>query len=510
MEPGSFVLAPETVMVFDGEAARPVAGLAAEQLRSATGFSLPIREAGAVNDPAVVFRISEDEALGEEGYALCVTSSTVTIAALEPAGLFYGAQTLRQLMSPEIFSAAKVSNVWKIPCVSIRDFPRFGWRGMHLDVSRHFMPKDDVLRLIDTLASLKFNRFHWHLTDDQGWRIEIKKYPQLTEVGAWRRETLMGHDRDRPCTYDGIPHGGFYTQDEIREVVQYAAARHVMVLPEIDMPGHMQAAIAACPELGVTREPVEVRREWGISPEVLRPEDSSVQFCKDVLAEVMELFPGEFIHIGGDEVDASQWENSTRVHQLCRERGLGDMRGMQHWFIQQIEVFLEESGRRLMGWDEILEPGSDGNAAIMAWRSESMGIAAARAGHSVVMAPCDRYYFDFYQARPVEQEPLAIGGFTPLKKVYEYDPNPAALTAEECVQILGVQGQLWTEYMPSMRQVEYMAFPRACALAETAWCSDSLRDYDDFIRRLPMQLTRLVNAGVNYRPVSEGKNDAGC
>jgi hexosaminidase len=386
---GTWELKAGAVIAYADAAAKPPAERLAAQLRPATGFELPVRR-GERGD--IVFRSSDEAALGPEGYVLRI-SDHVSIEAPQPAGLFYGAQTLRQLLPPEVYSGRQVFRPWKAPAVEIRDLPRFSWRGMHLDVGRHFMPKEDVMRFIDTIASMKFNTFHWHLTEDQGWRIEIKKYPKLTGVGAWRKETVVGHLRDKPRTYDGTPHGGFYTQDEIREVVAYAAERHVTVVPEIDMPGHMQAAIAAYPELGCTTNRLGVKTEWGICKNILNPEESTVQFCRDVLTEVMELFPSVFIHIGGDEAKKDQWEASERIQVLREERGLKDMHEMQSWFIRQIDVFLTANGRRLIGWDEIAEGGLAENAAVMWWRGKAgqthgLEIAknAAQRGHDIVVA----------------------------------------------------------------------------------------------------------------------------
>lgn len=496
----AFALTPETVICYEGSEAEPAARLLAEMLRPATGFPLPVRPSESGHAHAIRFQISEGGSPASEAYSLTVDQSQAAVLAPNAAGLFHGAQTLRQLLPPEIFSRSRMDRDWIIPGVAIEDFPRCGWRGMHLDVSRHFVPKDDVLRLIDTLASLKFNRFHWHLTDDQGWRIEIKKFPKLTEVGAWRKESLIGHNSgpESEFVYDGIPHGGFYTQEEIREVVRYAMDRGITIVPEIDMPGHMQAAIAAYPELGTTGEPVAVRCHWGISSIVLAPEESTVQFCRDVLSEVLELFPGELIHIGGDEVLKTEWEASPRIRQLLIERGLKDMDEMQSWFIRQMEAFLSENGRRLIGWDEIRQGGLAGTATVMAWRGESEAVAAAKAGHPVVMAS-PHLYFDHYQAQPIEQEPLAIGGFTSLEHVHAFHPVPAGLTPTEQKNILGAQGQLWTEYMPTAKAMEYMAFPRTCALAEALWSAEP-KEYADFLRRLPAELERLKSAGLNYRP----------
>ena len=499
---GSFELKPSAVIAYADEAARQPAELLAAQLRPATGFELPV-VAGTKGD--IVFQTSEDSGLGSEGYAIRSTQY-VRISAPTAAGLFYGAQTLRQLLPPEIYSPKKVSRDWNMPAVEIRDFPRFGWRGLMLDVSRHFMPKEDVMRFIDTMASLKLNTFHWHLTDDQGWRIEIKKYPKLTEVGAWRDETLVGHGHAKDKKYDGKRHGGFYTQDDIREVVAYAAERHVNIVPEIDMPGHMQAAIAAYPELGCTTNKAIVKREWGISTTILSPEESTIQFCKDVLTEVMELFPSQYIHIGGDEAKKDQWEASERIQQLREERGLKDMHEMQSWFIHQLDEFLSANGRRLVGWDEIAEGGLAPNAVVMWWRGKygddrgNIPKKAARDGHDVINASNSHLYFDYYQSQDRSSEPLAIGGFLPLGKVYGYDPIIPGLDAEAASHILGAQGQVWTEYIPDMKAVEYMAFPRALAVAELTWTPKAKKDYADFLRRVKVQEKRFDAAGVNYRP----------
>jgi hexosaminidase len=506
---GKWELTAETAILYSGNVAKQPAEILAKQLRPATGFKLPVKRKAFRHSAEgnIVFQILEDPALGTEGYSLCVTDH-VSINAPEPDGLFYGAQTLRQLLPPEIYSSKVIDAEWESPAVEIRDVPQFGWRGLHLDVARHFMPKENVLKFIDTMASLKFNTFHWHLTDDQGWRIEIRNYAKLTEVGAWRKETIAGHMRDTPRKYDGKPHGGFYTQDEIREVVAYAAERHITIVPEIDMPGHMQAAIAAYPELGCTTNQLDVKTEWGICTNILNPEESTVQFCKDVLSEIMELFPSEFIHIGGDEAKKDQWEASDRIQQLREERGLKDMHEMQSWFIKQIDDFLAASGRRLIGWDEIAEGGLAENAAVMWWRGKAgqthgLEIAkkAAQEGHDIVVAANGSLYFDYYQSKDKKSEPLAIGGFLPLEEVYAFEPVIVGLDAQTASHILGAQGQLWTEYMLNMKHVEYMAFPRACALAELVWLPQEQKNYESFLNRMNVQEKRFDAAGVNYREI---------
>lgn len=499
---GEFVLTPATVVVAVSAAAE-VAGLFAEQIAPATGFTLPVVDASEGDRPVITFVLDEAAALGAEGYRLTVTPSRVTARAAQPAGLFYAAQSLRQLLPPEIFRPVRVESVaWEMPCVEIEDVPRFGWRGAVLDVARHFMPKDFVLRFIDLLALHKLNVFHWHLTDDQGWRIEIKKYPRLTEVGAWRKETLAGRmQRDAEMIFDGVPHGGFYTQDDIREVVAYAQARHVTVVPEIEMPGHAQAAIAAYPELGNVAEPLDVRAYWGVNENVFNVEESTFVFLQDVLDEVLTLFPSEFIHVGGDEVPKKQWRESAAAQARMRELGLHDEEELQSYFIRRMDAYLTSKGRRLVGWDEILEGGVAANATVMSWRGVQGGVAAATSGHDVVMAPNTFTYFDYYQAEDRDQEPLAIGGFLPLERAYAFEPVCEGIDAEHAQHVLGGQGQLWTEYIPTPEHVEYMAFPRLCALAEAVWTPAAGRDYADFLTRLAVHLQRLEGLHVHYRPL---------
>ncbi|HEY0867360.1 MAG TPA: beta-N-acetylhexosaminidase, partial [Fimbriimonas sp.] len=410
-------------------------------------------------------------------------------------GLFYGTRTLLQLLPPEVFRQAKVNSAWNVPCVEIEDAPRFVWRGSHLDVGRHFMPKEFVLKHIELISQHKLNVLHWHLTEDQGWRIEIKKYPKLTEVGAWRKDTMLTYD---PPTYTGKPHGGFYSQDDVREIVAYAAERFVTVVPEIEMPGHAQAAIAAYPELGNTGQPLEVATRWGVIENVFNVEESTIGFLKDVLDEVLELFPSKFIHIGGDECPKKQWKESPRAQQLMKERGLKDEEELQSWFIRQIDDYLDSRGRRLVGWDEILEGGLAEGATVMSWRGEEGGIAAAKAGHDVVMTPGSHTYFDHYQGEDRSKQPHAIGGFTSLERAYSYEPIPAQLTPEEAKRVLGSQGQLWTEYMPNPKHVEYMAWPRLAALAEVVWSPRERKDYAGFESRMQTGLKRLRVQDVNF------------
>ncbi len=434
-----------------------------------------------------------------------MSRGAVTIRARRPAGAFYAIQTLRQLLPVEIFRQATVRGVaWTVPGVAIEDMPRFSWRGIHLDVARHFMPKEFVKKYIDLAALHKLNRFHWHLTDDQGWRIEIKQYPKLTEVGAWRSATIIGHPQGDSSTwrYDGQRHGGFYTQDDVREIVAYAQARFVTIVPEIEMPGHSQAAIAAYPELGNTGRTLPVATFWGVDENILNPSDATIQFEQNVLTEVMGLFPGHWIHTGGDEAPKAQWKASPLAQGRIRELGLKDENELQGYFTRRMDEFLTAHGRSLIGWDEILEGGLAPNAVVMSWRGIGGGIAAAQAGHDVVMTPTDYTYFDYYQSTDTTREPLAIGGYLPLDSVYAYEPVPDTLSPEQARHVLGSQGQVWTEYIPDPKRVEYMAYPRACALAEVVWTPRAERDFSDFWSRLAVHLKRLAILDVNYRPLA--------
>ncbi|MDQ3950669.1 MAG: beta-N-acetylhexosaminidase [Gemmatimonadota bacterium] len=501
---GEFVVGPRT-MIWTDDASAALGRQLAAYLAPGTGFALgtgvgaevPAGSIGLRRDPSLAQR------LGREGYLLSVNADRVVAQAAEPAGLFYAIQTIRQLLPPEIFRSSQVAGVtWSLPAVEIEDVPRFGWRGAHLDVARHFMPKEFVKKYIDLLALHKMNSFHWHLTEDQGWRIEIKKYPRLTEVGAWRKETLVGRsNRDSTKNrYDGKRHGGFYTQDDVREVVAYAAERFVNVVPEIEMPGHAQAAIAAYPWLGnYPNRQLEVWTRWGVNENILNAEPRTIAFMQDALAEMLELFPSKFIHVGGDEAVKTQWRSSPRAQARIRELGLKNEEELQSWFIRQMDAFLTARGRRLVGWDEILEGGLAPGATVMSWRGVKGGIAAARAGHDVVMAPTTHTYFDYYQSQNRDAEPLAIGGFLPLDSVYSFEPIPAELEPQYSKHVLGAQGQLWTEYMPTSQQVEYMAFPRMTALAEVVWTPKERKDRAAFRRRLDVHLRRLDALDVNYR-----------
>jgi hexosaminidase len=429
----------------------------------------------------------------QEAYRLLVNKNGVNISASDAAGVFYGIQSLIQLSEPwEIMR----TRLLKLPMAFIQDKPAFSYRGMHLDVGRHMFPVESVKSYIDMLARYKMNRFHWHLTEDQGWRIEIKQYPKLQEVAAYRKETLKGHYSDQPHQFDGKRYGGFYTQEEVKEIVRYAQERFITVIPEIELPGHAQAAIAAYPELGCTGEPVEVATKWGIFEDVYCPSEETFTFLENVLTEVMALFPSEYIHIGGDECPKTQWKQSELCQQIIDEEGLKDEHELQSWFIQRIERFLNSKGRQIIGWDEILEGGLAPNATVMSWRGEAGGIEAAKQGHNVVMTPTTYCYFDYYQSNHPD-EPLAIGGYLPLDKVYNYYPVPEELSEEEAKHILGAQGNVWTEYIPTPSKLQYMAYPRMQALSEVVWTGKKKPGYSNFVKRLSHHLKWMEREGIN-------------
>jgi hexosaminidase len=500
---GRFVFDSSTVIVVS----RETAGLGtylSQLLAPATGRHLRVvrREPPKGKRVVLGLRPTLRGSLGAEGYRLAVSPQRIDIAAPALAGVFYGIQTVRQLLPTEIFADTVVHGVlWDVAALDIEDKPRFSWRGGHLDVGRHFMPKEFVKRYIDLLALHKVNRFHWHLTEDQGWRIEIRKYPRLTSVGAWRKETIIGRPRGDSTRwrYDETPHGGFYTQSDIRDVVSYAAERFVTVVPEIEMPGHAMAAIAAYPELGVTKNHGEVWTRWGVTPDILSPEESTIAFMQDVLREVMELFPSRYIHVGGDEAIKAWWRQSPRVQARMRQLKLRNENQLQSWFIKRMDRFLTQHGRRLVGWDEILDGGLASGAVVMSWRGVRGGIAAARAGHDVIMAPTSHTYLDYYQARDQAMEPVAFNAFLPIDTVYAFEPVPPQLRGRAVRRVLGAQGQLWTEYMRTPAHVEYQAFPRMSALAEVVWTPKERKDFGDFLRRLEVHLGRLDYLKVNYR-----------
>lgn len=486
----------------DNEEANRVAQHLAEDLRQVTGWAVPvapITSDQSVGDNQIVFTsegVANDQP--EEAYTLSVTTDAVVVRAVSGAGLFYGMQTLKQLLPVEIYGKAKATEVeWSLPLVQVEDYPRFSWRGLHLDVGRNMSSVEFIKEYIDNMAMHKLNTFHWHLTDDQGWRIEIKNYPKLTEIGGFRKESLTITSRHQPKVYDGKRYGGFYTQEQIKEIVAYAADRYITVIPEIELPGHATAAIAAYPELGTSGERPEVEVNWGIFPDIFNVEDATFSFLEDVLAEVIELFPSQYIHIGGDEAMKVQWEESPRIQAKMKELGLKDEHELQSYFITRIEKFVNSKGRQIIGWDEILEGGLAPNAAVMSWRGESGGIAAARSQHSVVMAPYQFLYLDYYQGDP-RFEPTVVGRELTMADVYAYDPLPDSLTEEEQSYILGAQANVWTEYMPTEDQIEYMVYPRISALSELVWSPVSTKDWERFKEKLPRQTVRYAALDINY------------
>ena len=416
-------------------------------------------------------RILRDDHGSENSYEMNILN-TIAISFKSDNGAFYAVNSILQMIIEKDGQLA-------IQKCFIMDEPRFDWRGLHLDVSRHFFNVDEVKGFIDLMALYKFNKFHWHLTDDQGWRIEIKKYPKLTSIGGFRDSTVIGHFSDSPRKYETENYGGFYTQEEIKEVVAYANTKFITVVPEIEMPGHSRAALAAYPELSCTGELNPVPGLWGVFDDVYCSKVESINFMKDILAEVLELFPSEYIHIGGDEAPKERWKECKQCQKVIKKNKLKDTHELQSYFIRQMDAFLMERGRKLIGWDEILEGGLSPNAAVMSWRGEKGGIEAAKQGHNVVMSPTAYCYFDYYQSAH-DIEPLAIGGYLPLEKVYKYNPVPEELTEEQEKYILGGQANLWTEYITTMDHVEYMAFPRALALIQSLWCKNK-PEYDIFL-----------------------------
>jgi hexosaminidase len=497
---GSFTINKRTVVLCS--TARPEIHKLAEQftdqIKLVTGLKLDIRDITSADTAnSILFQSAPFD--NPEGYSLSVSSKTIRISSNTPNGFFYGLQTLYQLLPSEIYGKKQVDKKkWSVPAVLINDAPRFGYRGLHLDVCRHFFPVKFIKKYIDAMAIHKLNTFHWHLTDDQGWRIEIKKYPRLTEIGSRRDESLVGYYFERfPQQYDGKPYGGFYTQQEAREIVAYAADRFITVIPEIEMPGHAQAAIASYPYLSCTPDlTVKVATKWGIFKDVYCPGDTTFHFLEDVLTEIMDIFPSKYIHIGGDECLKDLWKTSAQCQTLIKTLNLKDENGLQSYFIERIEKFVNSKGRRIIGWDEILDGGLAPNATVMSWRGIAGGIAAAKSGHDVIMTPGNYCYFDKYQADPAT-EPATIGGYLPLNMVYQYEPVPTELSADEAKHVLGPQANVWTEYMATTERVEYMAFPRVSAMSEVAWTSKDNKNWDSFKLRIPADFERYAQLDIH-------------
>jgi len=490
---GSYSFKKGTSITITDPSLEPVATLLAENIKTALGnvFAVKTGKAGA---SGIVFSLNN--ALEEEGYTLKVSSKKIDIQSKTAKGAFYAFQSLLQLMPPQIYSTSTSTAPLTAPNCSIEDAPRFGYRGLMLDVGRYFFSVDAVKRFIDLMAVYKLNTFHWHLTEDQGWRIEIKKYPLLTSISSVRKETMVGHYSDQK--YDNTPYGGFYTQEQIKEVVAYAAKKYITIIPEIEMPGHSQAVLAAYPQLGCNQDKIyQVQTKWGVSNDVLCPREETFTFMQNVLTEVMALFPGQYIHIGGDECPKIQWKESRFCQDLIKKLNLKDEHELQSYFIRRIDKFVTSKGKKLLGWDEILEGGISPNAMVMSWRGTKGGIEAAKQNHDVVMSPNSYFYLDYYQADS-KTEPLAIGGNLPLSKCYSFEPDLPELTAAEAKHVVGIQANVWTEYISNINYAEYMTYPRALALSEVAWSTKESKNFENFKTRLKGHMPSMDAMKINY------------
>ncbi len=481
---GHFYLSSSTKIYADSPSQLSNASLFISFLK--TNFNLNISTTSNAVDRNVISLLSDTSK--KEGYQLNIDKNRIRISG-DDAGVFYGLQSLIQLLN----NPSK--NGFKIQCAEILDYPRYQWRGMHLDVCRHFFPKDFVKKYIDILALHKMNTFHWHLTDDQGWRIEIKKYPKLTQVGAYRKGSMVGAYSEQK--FDTVTYGGFYTQNDIREIIEYANQRHITIVPEIEMPGHATAALASYPEFSCTGGPFLVEKQWGVFDDIFCPKDETFEFLENILTEVIDLFPGKYIHVGGDEAPKTRWKNCAHCQALIKKENLKDEHELQSYFVQRIEKFVNSKGKQIIGWDEILEGGLAPNAAVMSWRGTEGGITAANQKHFVVMSPGSHCYLDHYQGNP-RNEPISIGGYTTVEKTYSYEPTPDELSDESKKYIMGAQGNIWTEYITTSDHVEYMALPRLSALSEVLWSPRALRNYDQFSQRLTNQFRLFDRLKYKY------------
>jgi hexosaminidase len=478
-------------MYISGAASIRATSLLKKKLTNAAGITLKnTNKKGNIR-----LALVDDKKLGTEGYSLVISSSSILIEANTENGLYYGVQSLLQLLPPQIESAIPAKATWSVPCLSITDAPRFPYRGILLDCCRHFATVDEIKKLLDMFAMYKINRFHWHLTEDQAWRIEIKRYPKLTQIGSTRME-------------DGKPYSGFYTQDQVKEVIRYAAERNIEIIPEIEMPGHALAALSAYPEYSCTGGPFTPRTIWGVEEDVFcAGNQQTYSFLQNILDEVCDLFPSRYIHVGGDECPKSRWKNCPKCQSMMKAQGLNTEMELQAYFTKKIEKYLQTKGKRLFGWDEILEGGIDPSATVMSWRGEKGGIEAANAGHDVVMTPSGYVYLDHYQGDPL-CEPVKIGGLSTLQNVYGYDPIPNSIAPEKAHHVLGVQGNLWREYLYDQQQVEYQLFPRVTAIAEIGWTDLKNKNVDNFIQRIDNHQTRWDLLGINYYiPMPEGNTN---
>jgi hexosaminidase len=497
---GKFTFKPSTEILTDAgnRELKQLGKLMVQKIGDAGGPRLQIGDfsgSSLAKNALILTLRGAEENLSEEGYTLSVTKKNIIIRAKSGKGLFYGLQSLFQLLPSSIEAKSDGNSaVFTVKSVEITDMPRYPYRGMHMDVCRHIFPVETIKTYLDIMAMYKMNTFHWHLTDDQGWRIEIKKYPELTKIGSVRKGTQIGRTDEN----DGVPYGGFYTQEQIRDVVAYAASKYITVIPEIEMPGHAVAALTAFPRLSCTGGPFEVRTQWGVADDIFcAGNDEVFDFVQDILTEVMDLFPSKYIHVGGDEAPKTRWEACPKCQARMKTEGLKDEMELQSYFIKRIERFVSSKGRRIIGWDEILEGGLAPEATVMSWRGVQGGIDAAMQNHDVIMTPVDNCYFDYYQADPAT-EPLAIGGYVTLKNVYSYEPTPPVLNDQQAKHILGAQGNVWTEYIATPEYLQYMAFPRGIALAEVTWSQKADRNWDDFSKRMQNQYERLDIMGINY------------
>ncbi|MDR6785227.1 hexosaminidase [Pedobacter africanus] len=499
VKPGSFGFNSATVILYDDRntAMKFIGDQFSEKIKAYTGKKNPVKKITALpGKNQIVFKLSDQlQGISAEGYMMDIGSGGIVITAKQPQGCFYGMQTLLQLLPVNPLEGANV------PALHIQDQPRFSWRGAMLDVSRHFFTVKQVKQYIDFLASYKLNTFHWHLTDNQGWRIEIKKYPLLTSVGAWRKRSLIGHFEEQPERFDTLPHGGFYTQEQIRDIIAYAQGKYITVVPEIDLPGHCTSALAGYPELGCGEKPgpFEVKDKWGVFDDVYcAGKENTFKFLEDVFTEVAALFPGKVIHIGGDECRKTNWKTCTYCQARMKKEGLKDEHELQGYFINRIAQVLKAKNKRVIGWDEILEGNRlTSDALVMSWRGTSGGVTAAKKHHDVVMTPTTYLYLDYYQGSP-ELEPLTIDGFNTLERVYNFEPIPAALNADEVKYIKGIQGNIWTEFIPDFHHLQYMAFPRLSALAEVAWSTPEKKNWEKFKQKMETEYSRYEASGINY------------
>ncbi len=495
---GSFTLDASDMIVYQNDQLKSLGDYLRNQILNEVGVNVKIAQK-KIGVTGINLSIDKNISSNSEAYNLDIKEKAIFVSGASKAGVMFGIQTLLQVIYPATYKDASII----LPVLSVKDEPAFKWRGMHLDVCRHFFSVDFIKHMLDMMAMHKLNTFHWHLTDDQGWRIEIKKYPKLTEISSVRKETMVGHYVEENQVFDGKPYGGFYTQEQIKEVVDYASKLCITVVPEIEMPGHAVAALAAYPEFSCTGGPFEVYTKWGVSKDVFcAGKEETFEFLQNVIDEVTALFPGEYIHVGGDECPKDRWKECPLCQKRMKDNGLKDEMELQSYFVKRMEKYIASKGKKIIGWDEILEGGLPERAAVMSWRGYDGGIEAAHAGHDVVMTPGGYCYFDHLQAK-AESEPLAFGGFTSLSKVYEFKPVPPELEKKSRKHILGAQANLWTEYIPNEEQLEYMAFPRLCAMSEVLWSDDSTRNYADFLKRLKVHLVRLDLYGINYRPLDE-------